>query len=212
MKNIFLSLLIISFLFSCKKDNEDETTTPAPVTPVSTAVTIESSYRITAKIDGVNYSKITGDGTYRGSSGSSRSMQPLPDSSSARYNSSITNAGFSTTYFWVQKGTIVFQGFEPSSAVFKSFFTPHTYPYDFDATHGISIEWNDGTGMIWSTDKGTGDQTGSNFEITDRKDFLDLTGEYYVKIKAQFNCIVYDDFGQSKTFTDGIYIGAFGNF
>jgi len=202
-------LLVISFFSSCKKN---DATNPTPVTPVSTAITIESSERITANIDGVSYSKITGDGTYRGSSGSSKSMRSLPDSSSARYSSSITDAGFNTTYFWVQKGTIVFQNYEPTNAIYKSFFTPGVYNYDFDANHGINIEWNDDAGTSWNTDKGTGIQTGSHFEITDMKDFLDLTGEYYVKIKASFNCIVYNDLGQSKTITNGIYIGSFGNF
>ena len=56
-----------------------------------------------------------------------------------------------------------------------------------------------------------GDQSGSNFTITD---CVEVTGApiYTVKVRITFNCKLYDVSGSiTKTITDGVYVGTFQN-
>jgi hypothetical protein len=101
-------------------------------------------------------------------------------------------------------------GYAPANTAFKAFFNPGTYSYSPDAVNGLKISYYE-SGTEWSTDLGSQDQTGSSFVVTDNRE-QSGTSDYTVKIKATFNCKLYDGSGQSKIFTEGVFIGFFSNF
>lgn len=92
----------------------------------------------------------------------------------------------------------------------KNFFKTGAYNYSPGAQNGIDISWDDADGKSWSTSFGSADQTGSNFKIVSVADDPDVLGKYYVKVKSQFNCILYDGNGNSLIVTGGEMVGAFG--
>ncbi len=92
----------------------------------------------------------------------------------------------------------------------KNFFAPGSYDYSINAQNGVQLSWQDSTSKIWSTSFGTGDQTGSNFNIVSVKDDPDASGKYYVKVKATFNCTFYDDLGSVLPVVNGEMVGSYG--
>ena len=92
----------------------------------------------------------------------------------------------------------------------KNFFSAGTYNFSVDAQNGVEISWTDATGKNWSTSNGSGDETGSTFKIVSVVDDPDVLGKYYVKVKSQFNCTLYDDSGNSMPLTAGEMVGDFG--
>lgn len=92
----------------------------------------------------------------------------------------------------------------------KNFFNAGTYNFSVDAQSGVEISWTDATGKYWSTSIGSGDETGSTFKILSVVDDPDALGKYYVKVKSQFNCTLYDDSGNSMPLTGGEMAGDFG--
>ena len=97
-----------------------------------------------------------------------------------------------------------------SQSDMKNFFNPGTYSYSPGAQNGIDISWFDANGVAWSTSFGSAGQTGSNFKILSVADDPDALGKYYVKVKSQFNCTLYDGNGNSLTVTGGEMVGDFG--
>jgi hypothetical protein len=102
------------------------------------------------------------------------------------------------------KGTISLQkGFiyDYSSATeedFKKFFQPGSYPFAFNHTQnigaGIIISWASSEGRHYSTFSlvSNNDQTGSFFRITGIEDGFNSSGKYFVKVKMQFRCKLYE--------------------
>jgi hypothetical protein len=72
--------------------------------------------------------------------------------------------------------------------------------YGSSYTNGLLIYWVDRSGNLWTTNHGSGDQTGSSFLITERK--LG-TGFYPIIITASFNCKLYDSTGDMRILTNG---------
>jgi hypothetical protein len=108
-----------------------------------------------------------------------------------------------------------------TKAQFKAFFAPGSYPYtaDISTIDGITISWTDDSGNagtsgmdnVWSTDFGTKDQTGSTFKIISATEFTDIAGDYYMIVKAQFSCNLYNSkTGAKKVLTNGEAVVAFG--
>lgn len=108
----------------------------------------------------------------------------------------------------VSKGTM-HNYITASNADFKNFFAPGDYSFSAGAKDGVSVGWVDENGTDWESDKGSGDQTGSNFKIVSVEDYQDII-DYYIKVKVQFNCKVYDDSGHTKTITNATFVGSFG--
>lgn len=82
-----------------------------------------------------------------------------------------------------------------TQAQFKAFFAPGTYSYaplSFSNGDGIQLGWTDTKGEVWDTRDGKVDQTGSTFKIISTQDFTDLAGDYYVKVKVEFSCKLYN--------------------
>jgi hypothetical protein len=96
-----------------------------------------------------------------------------------------------------------------SNAAFKDFFAPGLYPWAVFGKDGVSLSWTDENGNHWSTYNIPGDQTGSSFTIISAEDVNGL-GIYHIRVKAKFNCKLYDVNGNVKTLTNGIYVGYFG--
>lgn len=76
-------------------------------------------------------------------------------------------------------------------------------PQKFTAGVYVSYLVND---VLWSSDLGSGDQTGSSFTITE---FIDNNTDYTSEkiVAATFSCKLYDGNGNSKTVTNGKYRG-----
>ena len=68
-------------------------------------------------------------------------------------------------------------------------------------TPGINILWNDSTGTIWQTFKGTGIQTGSYFTITSVKTIQ--ANPLVCQVSAIFACKLYDGNGNVINLTNG---------
>lgn len=86
-----------------------------------------------------------------------------------------------------------------SYGIFHSDSTPVKF------TSGVTVTILE-NGKYWSTDLGTGNQTGSSFTITE---FIDNNIDFVSEkiVSASFNCKLYDGLGNSKTVTNGKYRG-----
>lgn len=82
------------------------------------------------------------------------------------------------------------------------------YQWSVGAASGIRIYYEAPNGIVWSTDAGTGNQSGSNFVVTFTED---RTGPDRERIKARFNCKLYDGLGNTKTVTNGLFELDFAN-
>lgn len=120
-----------------------------------------------------------------------------------------------TTSFGVEKG-IMYNYLAASDADFKAFFPVGDVAYappGPEVNEGITISWSDPQGKFWTTDAGTGDQTGSTFKIVSVTDSYDVLGRYYIEVKMQFKCNLYNyDTGEKKILTNGEMVGLFGKF
>ncbi len=83
----------------------------------------------------------------------------------------------------------------------QKFLAPGSYSYAVAAQNGVEVDWKDSSGTHWSTSQGNGDQGGSSFKITSAKEEADLRGIRDIKVKATFNCKLYDDNGNILTLT-----------
>jgi hypothetical protein len=124
------------------------------------------------------------------------------------------------TEFGIGKG-IFHHYLSATQAQFKAFFTPGTYTYTSDPSNvdGVTVDWTDPSGNpgpnltdnIWGTAYGTKDQTGSTFKIISSTEFIDALGGYYMIVKAQFNCNLYNaSTGAKKVLINGEAVVAFG--
>ena len=178
---------------------------------VATAPITSTDYFFDIVVDGIQYTKVanstSGYDIYYLSSG-------LDSLLFASGISTVVNpVPVGMTTLEIDKGLFKSSSSATTDADFKNFFSTGSYPYSEPLSfRGISIIWRDDQNKIWSTDKMPGTQAGSNFTITEVGDYFDGLGTYTVKIKATFNCKVYDDMGNSKTLTNGQYYGPFQNF
>jgi hypothetical protein len=117
------------------------------------------------------------------------------------------------TEFGIDKG-MMHNYLTATPAQFKAFFTPGDYPYaptSYSDGNGVKIFWTDTKGENWSTRNGPVDQAGSTFKIISAQDIIDLAGNYYLKVKVQFNCKLYHETtGAMKQVTNGEAVVAFG--
>ena len=102
--------------------------------------------------------------------------------------------------------------------VFESFWTKYDTYYDLapygsvrfgsmaKEEDGVEITWTDESGKMWSSAKGSANQTGSKFTISQREEIEYLPGQIQVgdyKLGGTFNCTLYDDFGNSLKVING---------
>lgn len=109
----------------------------------------------------------------------------------------------------------------PSEAEIEALYQVQSYPFGksinevgaANAMDGVVVNYFDTvTNVSWSSDKGTGDQTGSSFAIVSRTPLSEpgLFGQYNVRV--EFACKLYDDNGNVKTLTNCSMRGKAGRF
>ena len=98
---------------------------------------------------------------------------------------------------------------------FQSFFNTGDYsyanltevvpPYTPVSENGVALLWVDEAGVIWRTDKGSGNQFGSKFTISNKQNmtYSWSTTPFPMRISADFNCKIYDDNGRRKQINNG---------
>jgi hypothetical protein len=186
---LFIVVILSPVPFSCSKKKKDQNTA--------------SSYYYKATIGGKAYTETaTSDGNIESGSGVDGTDDVVIF---ADIESHLTGGN----QLSIAKGTL--HGYlTATQANFKSFFAPGTYSYSQDASNGIEVSWVDADNNEWSTSLGTADQTGSKFSIVSADDDADALNKYYVKVKATFNCILYDGNGNKLAVTNGEMVGDFG--
>lgn len=129
------------------------------------------------------------------------------------YSASVGKYDPGTEHIGVKLGTLVVPGTYTLAEIhpeFHSFVEVAYYPFSAGAAAGVAIFYMDASGMVWSSDAGTADQTGSTFVITYTED--SMSGSTVTeRFKAHVNCKLYNGLGGSITITDGILELAFGD-
>lgn len=200
MKTTKKVLLLVAscaiLMFSCKKKSSD----PAPVTPapVSTgAPSITSALYFQAKIDGAWVTFQDGIGNF--SSGVSSSGNQIQQQDALFMN--YVN-GQAASFFIIKTFTS-----SPSNTDIEGMFGIKSYSFgNYNSNiDGAGISYYDSSGQYWSTDSGTGIQTGSTFSISEIT--AGVSGQAHKIVKANFSCKLYDGNGNSKTLTNGVLRG-----
>ncbi len=164
-----------------------------------------------ATIGGVNYfQSVTATNNYEAGSGMG-GTDDVVFGGGINYANPPLPAGL--TQMSVDKG-LMHNYLSATKSQFKAFFAPGIYPYapaSYSLGDGISIVWNDPLGGDWDTRDGTVDQAGSNFKIISTEDSYDAIGRYYIKVKMQFNCKLYNrSTGAVTVLTNGEMVAYFG--
>ena len=217
-KTLLLSTTFIILIFSsCSKDDSSPTPTPTPTTPTTGggsgdgSLTINSTPQFKATIDGANVSYIAGANDIEEILGADKSIN-LPNPTTAIYTTSLYSNTTSIDYSGLKIGTLSYSGSSTASeSEFDNFISVGSHSYSVNAANGVHISWYDvGTSSYWTTSLGTGNQTGSTFNITQVAP-TNLLGNHYVKFIATFSCTLYNGSGSSKSVTNGTYVGYFEN-
>jgi len=193
----------------CKKKKSETPVESAvtPTTPAPAVIDINHDAVTEYKVEGASFS-YPSTGIEGGMSTSASYASSMSGTSTASYSSDFS--GSSATYFSIEKGTIRTPGIgKPGEEAFRSFFVIGNVNYSPNHLNGVVIEHRDPSGTIWSTEKGSADQTGSLFKIEAIKETI--ANYQDIKVYATFNCKLYDNNGNSKTLTDGKFVGYFEN-
>lgn len=93
---------------------------------------------------------------------------------------------------------------------FHSAILVQDYDYSAAAASGVRLSYTDPSGIIWTSDAGSGSQPTSNFIITYTNNTTDAgyEAEY---MKAHFNCNLYDGLGGVIVVTNGVLELVFAN-
>jgi len=177
----------------------------------SGGININSPWQFSITMDGTTYTKSENDTNVEGIWINSQTTNNFPDSSIKNYNSMLVNWIGSISYFEVNRNGHKFLGSFPEDSLVEQYIMPGTYDYSMTDVDGISIRWWDDQGIPWGTDQGPADQTGSVFTIDQVQvdtNFIDYT----IKVLAHFNCTLYNGVGESKTVTNGVFVGSFQNY
>lgn len=175
------------------------------ITPLTAIVQPTGPIYYSASIDGTSYTETADPTNFSNEFGVSGTTDDKVLSSSIV--PTPIPAPPNTTVFTIRKG-ILHSYTSVSNVTFKTFFSVAAYNYDADPSDGIEILWTDEAGNDWSTSYGSADQTGSNFNITSVEDEPGQT-HYSVRVKATFNCKLYDGAGNEKPLTSGQFTGVF---
>lgn len=197
-KSILLIAIFAVVVGGCKKSSSSPSSNP-------TSVTTNSTPQLSLTVNGTKSSYVSGTSivTYVGSGGSP---------SQTEYDSGLNYNNLNNDeIFNISKGVCVFPFYPCDSTIFNNFFTVGTYPFviSTDTSAGVNLEYFI-NGVKWATYLGSGLQVGSTFKIVStRKVVTFSTVDVFVVVN--FNCIIYDGTGQSKTITNGVYVGPFEN-
>jgi hypothetical protein len=208
--SFIIAILITGLLgvSSCKKEKEPEPA-PAPTPAPTPATSINSSYRSTYTMDGTDVSLVYGSSNFSMSYGAGGDIGSGGSASHRYYDATIADQN--DKGITITKGTMdIPAGGYGTEAQFAAFFPAGTYSYSPAGAmnpDGIVVSYWDGT-TNWRSDNGTGNQSGSVFTMV-ASQVVTGTSDYTVKFYATYNCKVYDDGGNVKTITNGVFIGDF---
>ena len=174
-------------------------------------ITISSRPQFAAIVNGTAYHKIDDDGLTIGNG------TPGYSYGERYYQSNFEDTRTGRDYIRITRGGLRYQGISVPFAIFSAYFQAGNYNYcdmwSDDNKNGVAVQWTDDNGTVWSTDFGSGNQTGSTFTITDviatERDFY---GNYRnVKVRILFSCILYNQSGGSMRLERGVFVGEFKN-
>ena len=211
---------VILFFSDCKKKDKDPVGEPAPTPVPNPPQTIDINHRTIVQFDADNktYSYQFNDvsDTIRWDFGFNTELATsMSGTSTAEYSHYFYNYNTGSIFFKVDIGTIFTKGIvgRPDTAALRLFFATgpviYSTAYTPDHLNGVVIKHKDGNGVMWASNKGSSDQTGSSFNIVSNRQVPSLPDE--MKIYATFNCKVYDDNGNSKDLTNGKLVVSFAN-
>jgi hypothetical protein len=168
-----------------------------------------------ATISGVDYYQaVTATNKYEAGS-SLGGSDDVSVGASINYSTDPLPKGLTT--FGVEKGLM--HGYLASTeAQFKTYFSPVNYPcappgpVNYQNGDGVIIGWTDKDGNNWSSLHATSAQpASSSFKIISVDEIHDATGTYYLKVKMQFNCVLYKEGTNTLiSLTNGEMVGYFG--
>jgi len=201
-------ILLVLFFASCGNDDENMNPDDTPTIPMT-----EEDFFI-AKIDGMDVYYEADTDNILGFVGTSLQAVGYPDTSTVSFNSSLnyyTPGGDIDPIFLIEKGTLRFAPAPtPTNEIFKNFLDIGDYSFSQNAEAGFNISWYDEDGEEWSTSLGSAAQGGSSVSIDEINEVTQLY-TYYIVATISFSCTLYNEAGQSKQLTNGLYRGAFGN-
>lgn len=196
---------------SCKKKKDSPSDTSTNTTPAPAPIDINHKPVVEYSVDGTSFTYPANDINGGMSTSSSLASEMSDDS---RFSYGYFFANNTTTYFSVDKGTLRSPGIgRPEAEEFRAFFVTGSVGYHTSITgeiNGIVIEHRDPSGSVWASNKGSANQSGSVFRIEAVKEGNDF-GYQNMKVYATFNCKLYDGNGNSKTLTNGKFVGYFEN-
>ena len=197
MKNLYkfpLIALAVLSLGSCKKD-DTKVATPKP----------KAELYFSAKIDGTDYlveALVDGYGSGAGASGGTGDVPgTYEELQSMLFINPTTEQGAGISIIKMFNG----RPYECDSI--EAMYRTGTYTFgreernNVPGKNGVVIFYVDKNKTHWSSDFGSGDQTGSRFEIVEHKANNDFFSRRISK--ATFNCKLYDGNGNSKVLTNG---------
>jgi len=199
----FLLFGLVIFLLGCEKGGGN-----------NGGGSTNATYYYKATIGGVNYlQEVTPTNGY-----ASRSAAVGGDdvALSASIDLKSNSTPVNLTSLKITKG-ILHKYLTSTNAQFNAFFIPGNYHYTtgpefdpFQNADGVYISWVDKQGNLWTTIDGSGNQTGSSFNIVSAVDSAGAA-THYIKAKMEFNCKLYKKgTGEMVQLTNGEMVGLFG--
>lgn len=174
-------------------------------------------YYYDVTIDGKRYQQTVGNGIIMRNTYSISSPQIITsyigtEGPYAITDSSTNNDGLYIYKRYIQSSNITLNGLASFFSSGQQILIPSS---SSDNSDGISINWNniDAEPVFdaWKSQNFPGTQTGSSFVITSVETYADAQGRPIAKVKASFNCILYNERGESKVLTNGKFYGEFAN-
>ena len=185
---LFISFLFIAGLSSCGSDDPDEME--------EEEFTIFTNCEYSMTLDGETIERETSFST----SGITCNVVRSGAGTGVGFGASLFSNDFSSQEELVFfRGTIYgLMNFEvPQQAQFDALFSIGQYEYTEDGDEGIQISYVSPEGQRWSTDLGSADQTGSEFELLEKVADT-FQNSYVINLRVRFNCILYNGTGDSR--------------
>jgi hypothetical protein len=203
MKNLFLISIVNICFVSCSKNEGSD---PAPANNVSD-LTINSPCQFSCTIDGVNYSAIEGHSDYYSLSTHSIDSSTLPVKHF--YYSVIGSSNLLLPKLTASKAYLYTNSGSPDTTAILDFYSPGNINY-FNDSEGIFLSINQINNSELTSiplHNSNANQFGSNFIIDHSIIGYDsLMQKYFIKVKASFNCKLYNWLDSVTTLTNGLAV------
>lgn len=208
MKRIiyFFTLLTIVFTFTnCQKDDD------------STDIEVQEEtqtfqYYLTGELDGLELSMTEGDGTYNNGIGGI--MGDFDEDGISTFFtdytfSSSSNIGVGSYLHFFK--TLTSEDEYYTKEYQTSIVSLDTYEYATEDSYNgnVAFTYSDKEGVSWSTERGS--QEGSTFEVIELVDNTSGDNISYQIFTAHFSCMLYNEKGESKKLTNGVFRGRIGH-